>query len=210
MDILESDPLDKPENVGHRAVSAGVRPVETDVEQPATGSLAGEHHPARGLVAGLLELGRRDAVAGRGGIDPQDPVEQRIDIVRLAGELRDEQPGVEKVVVAEPGVLGQSGIDEFPVQPAARAVAEHDAEHPGGPAIGILLARRRCHPDGVAERRRRPFDPLQIDVGRGAADGDAGPRPGRHRLPIAAQPSGLLDECGKVDGAAGGQHHAGR
>ena len=108
MDVVERERFNDREGFSHRTKSTEVGPFEPHVEQPPPGPYPREHDPTSHLVAGLLELRRRDPGLAGGGIEVGNPGEQPVNVVGLAGELGHEQAGIEEVLMAERGLLGET------------------------------------------------------------------------------------------------------
>ena len=70
-------------------------------------------------------------------IDVDDRLQVVGGLVRLAAHVGHEQAGALVVVVAQAGVLGQAGVDQLPIQPAAGIVAEDRGQDLRGVAVGV-------------------------------------------------------------------------
>ena len=151
--------------VRHRAILAPLQPVAADVEQPALRPLAAKHDAGLHLVLRLPQLVLGDAVR----FDLRDRCRRSrarfsSTDVRLA-----RQPGVKHadalvLVVAEARRLGQAGIGQLPVHPAARVVADDRGQQLGGVAVGIFRRRRVGKLQHILLRRRRPMHDFELRV----------------------------------------------
>ena len=135
--------------------------LHADRLHPAHRPLPAADHARQHLALGLPQLLLSDALLLHLPEDAVDDGQVLLGQLRLAAERDVERPGVVVLVEAAIGRLGQARIEQGPVQPAARVVAQHRRQDVGGVALERLHRRPRRHQDDVLLRDLLPGHDLE-------------------------------------------------
>ena len=123
---------DRVEIVFDRPVLSAVNPVSAQRREAAHRSLAAEHDARSDLVLRLLELRFGDSVAVHRVVNRPDACEIVGRRFGAATDIRQIRAAPLVLVVSQFGHLDQPRIDQLPVEPAARLVADDDRQQLGG------------------------------------------------------------------------------
>ncbi len=135
--IVDGYGVERPQIFIDRAIGVPLQPIAAYVEQSSARPLAAEHHARLDFAFGLCEFGRSNSRRFRGAIDLRDAFQIFRGHFRFAGHVGHEQAHALVVVMAERSLLRQSGVDQFPIEPAARIVAQDGGQDFSGIAAGI-------------------------------------------------------------------------